>query len=50
MIWSKKSLNPETLYNHPDGTIKGELGYWVMTLEECDECLRERRKQMFINK
>lgn len=30
LIWSEKCLNPETLYHHSDGTIKGDLGYYVV--------------------
>ena len=30
LIWSDKCHNPDTLYHHEDGTIKGEVGYWVL--------------------
>lgn len=32
LIWSSTCRNPLTNYNHPDGTIKGEQGYWVLKL------------------
>ena len=33
LIWSKNCLNPKTTYHHEDGTIKGELGYYVRKIK-----------------
>ena len=30
LIWSEKCRNPLNNYHHPDGTIKGSEGYWVL--------------------
>lgn len=30
LIYSENCHNPKTLYHHEDGTIKGDLGYWVL--------------------
>ena len=44
MIWSDKCVNPEKGFDFmEDGTMRPRAyGYWVYTLEECDNLLRQR--------
>jgi len=30
LIWSKKCINSETIYKSDIGTVRGNLGYWVV--------------------
>jgi hypothetical protein len=34
LVWSENCLNPKTTYNHPDGTVKGQLGYFVKIIKK----------------
>lgn len=45
MIWSEQSDNPKDGFEiMPNGTLRARAGSgcFVMTLEECNECLRKR--------
>jgi len=30
LIWSDNCINPETIYKSEVGTVRGNLGYWVV--------------------
>jgi len=45
MIWSEHCINPDKGFVvQPDKSAKPNvIGYWVMTIEECEEALRSRK-------
>jgi len=45
MIWSDSCINPTAGFDiQENGTMKPKkLGYWVMTIEECQEYLNKRK-------
>ena len=39
--WSDNCRNPLTNHHHPNGTITGKQGYWVLTEKATDRLLGE---------